>query len=246
MSALASCVSNLNFKWQLIKAHVAGFSLLATLLHKLILILFIWLVRIENAQYLKRLKYPVIFAFNHNNYFETLLVPCLLFALIKKPVSFALHWVFSFLPYVGWAVRQIRPILVYNRKTRLRFLLKHVPSSNPSVVAEAKARLQQGLSVGIFPEGGCNRSPYFLKRGRLGLGKIVRETGVPVVPCGIVFLAQEMRRRIPRWGRLVLRFGKAINFGSRVSKQILSTNQITDRVMQEISVLCGKKYCSQG
>lgn len=242
MATLANFLSSLNFKWQLIKARVEGLSWLASLLHKAILVLFIWLIKIENSQRLKKLKYPVIFAFNHNNYFETLLVPCVLFAMLRKPVSFAVHWVFNFMPYVGWAVRQIKPILVYNRKTRFKFLLKHLPARYPAVIDEAKTRLEQGLSVGIFPEGSCNRSPYYLRRGRLGLEKIVSESGVLVIPCGIVFLDQVRRKRIPRWGRLILRFGEAINFAEKANKQRLSRHHITDRVMHEISILCGKKY----
>ena len=124
-------------------------------------------------------------------------------------------------------------------------------------------RLRNGISVGIFPEGGLNRNTRKLNRGRLGIGEIILETGVPVVPVGVDFPVRRKYGKLPVLGRLEITIGKPLSFGHacdewreiaesprynekerRLKKNELCV-EIAHRVMWSIAPLCGKEYNSR-
>lgn len=55
---------------------------------------------------------------------------------------------------------------------------------NEAAIATALELLEQGLVVGIFPEGTRSR-PGHVKRGKTGIARIAALSGAPVVPIGI-------------------------------------------------------------
>lgn len=247
-------------KWKLLTTPVAGLKPVARLMHKIALLIFVWIVKIENAAALEKLRYPVVFALNHNSYFETLFVPSLLMALTGRKISFFVHWVFAHLPFTGWAVRQIDPVYVLTKRTHLPCLRSRRPSKKESAIDQAVARIRQGMSMGIFPEGGRNKDPHRLNRGRLGLGELVTRSNTTVVPVGIDFPARIRHRRIPVFGRVIVRIGTPItaiflrhglpefdestrhataDFKPRVHA---GYREITRLVMRRIARLCGKTY----
>lgn len=107
-----------------------------------------------------------------------------------------------------------------------------------------------GRSIGIFPEGKANADPRFLLRGRNGVGHLVLQTGVEVVPIGIDFERRPERERVPALGKIILRVGARLRFvGSR--RVFRGRKQRTlrrraaaavDLIMRNLAVLSGKAY----
>lgn len=203
---------------------------------------------------------PAIFAFNHNNYFETFLVPAyLMHELGDRNISFVIDWMFGRLPVLKTLLRQIEPVYVYGKKAKIPFLKPSPNVAAGSIVSQCRDRLRNNRSIGIFPEGKRNHSKELLRRARTGLGQIVLLADAPVVPVGIHFPARN-REKIPLIGRFELRAGKPMRFTelSDLYRQWLAAKGPEDRqnqavlnrlaqyvsyqVMTSISSLCGKRY----
>ncbi|TNJ40374.1 1-acyl-sn-glycerol-3-phosphate acyltransferase [Chlorobaculum thiosulfatiphilum] len=197
---------------------------------------------------------PCIYAFNHNNVFESLFVPVLLIWLLGgERVSFVIDWMFGRLPLVGWLMKQIDPIYVWHKRSTWAFLeRRRVKAASSSSRDECVRRLRAGASIGIFPEGTRNGDPFRLLKARPGIGSIALESGVPVIPVGIEFIAARRRGRMPLVGKIALRFGEPMRFerhrasvaasgGDRALRRRVA-GEIADEVMLAISSLCGKSY----
>ena len=62
---------------------------------------------------------PVIFAFNHNNYWETLLVGSYLVTMrTGKKIAFITDWMYGRLPLFSWLIKRIDPIYTYRKNPR--------------------------------------------------------------------------------------------------------------------------------
>ena len=86
----------------------------------------------------------------------------------------------------------------------------------PHALADLRRKLQEEKSIFIiFQEGGRSRDGS-MKPFKHGLGMLVAETNVPVVPCGLVgaFDALPPDRKIPRPGAIKLVIGDALDFAS--------------------------------
>jgi 1-acyl-sn-glycerol-3-phosphate acyltransferase len=243
-----------------LRAPVRGIGFVTRFLIKMVLILTGWLLRVEGGDTLARVTIPVIFALNHNNYFETFLVPSYLMYLTGKKVSMLIHWMFRFLPLLGWIMRRIDPVWVYNKRVRSRRLLRRKPKERTAAVDEAVTRLKAGVSIGIFPEGTRNPNPQFLLRGRRGIGEIALRTGVPVIPIGIDFPVRTRKNKIPLVGQTILKIGQPVDYNDERDQYLklnLSANtrdpalnrltadlahKIVHKVMKELALLSGKKY----
>jgi long-chain acyl-CoA synthetase len=92
--------------------------------------------------------------------------------------------------------------------------------------------LDRGYNVMVFPEG--VRTEGKLQRFRPGIGLLVAESKVPVLPIGLIGLG-EMKLRRQRWfrsGKLRVSVGSPIEFGPE-----LSAEEITERLRAEIARL---------
>jgi 1-acyl-sn-glycerol-3-phosphate acyltransferase len=105
--------------------------------------------------------------------------------------------------------------------------------------------LHAGKVLGIFPEG--TRSPDGrLYRGRPGVAKLALDTGVPIIPAGLVGTEkiQPIGTRIPRIKRASVIFGKPLDLskwaGVEVKSRVL--REITELLMHEIAALTGQEY----
>lgn len=213
------------------------------------------LAEVEGAEELQSTgTSPCIYAFNHNNAFESLFVPVLLIWLLGgECVSFVIDWMFGRLPVVGWLMKQIDPIYVWHKRSTLPFLeRRRVKAASSSSRDECVRRLRAGASIGIFPEGTRNSNPFRLLKARPGIGYIALESGAPVIPVGIEFIAARRRGRVPVIGKIALRFGEPMRFerhrasvaasgGDRAHRRRVA-GEIADEVMLAISSLCGKSY----
>jgi 1-acyl-sn-glycerol-3-phosphate acyltransferase len=86
----------------------------------------------------------------------------------------------------------------------------------PHALADLRRKLQEERAIFIiFPEGGRSRNGSMMPF-KHGLGMLVAETNVPVVPCGLVgtFEALPPHRKLPRPGRIKLVIGDARQFAS--------------------------------
>jgi len=264
-------LGSLKAKRDILRSPLRKFKFMTRWTLKLILIVFGHLIYIDRPERLKSCPWPAIFALNHNNYSESVLVPCILIYLCGgKKVSFLVHWVFKLFPFLNWMLKQINPIWIYNRRARVGWINKLKPLRQQDIFKQALLRFKNGQSVGIFPEGSRNNNPYTLKRGRMGLGRMVLESEVPVLPIGIDFPLRIKRDKIPFLGRIILRIGKPLYFSNerkkynrpriggrtartgeksqqaaqaRDQKQMLALySEVSHRIMKEISRLCGKVY----
>ena len=219
-------------------------------------------LRVENGVALTTTPDPVIFAFNHNNYWETLLVGSYLVTnRTGEKLAFIADWMFSRIPLFSWLLKRIDPIYTYRKTARFALLNKHQQKADGQAVCQAcLERLQNGQSLGIFPEGTRNNNPYQLKRGRKGVGEIALRSGVPVLPVGIDFPQRIRKGRIPRFSPIILRFGLPLDFSEecaayqavtrearlstleRKRLQVSLSSGVTHRVMLELARLSGKEY----
>jgi 1-acyl-sn-glycerol-3-phosphate acyltransferase len=237
---------------------VAGLKRIPLFLLKTILTLFGWLMTVEGEKKLPRGSGQVIFAANHNNYIETIFLPCLLMFLTGRKVSFFVHWMWKDFPLIGRLIRFIDPVWVWTLPVRFSFGRRLRSGGANSAVAAGVRRFREGTSLAIFPEGTRNHDPRFLLKGRRGLAEIALRTGAPVIPLGIDFPARMAKGMIPVIGKMVLSVGEPLSIeaerdawneneasgaadpGRRKASELV--RRVTDKAMEAISVLCGKKY----
>jgi 1-acyl-sn-glycerol-3-phosphate acyltransferase len=86
----------------------------------------------------------------------------------------------------------------------------------PHALADLRRKLQEEKAIFIiFPEGGRSRTGSIMPF-KHGLGMLIAETNVPVVPCGLVgtFEALPPDRTLPRPVAIKLLIGDALQFAS--------------------------------
>src|SRR5436190_13586445 len=89
-------------------------------------------------------------------------------------------------------------------------------SCGPHALADLRRKLQEEKAIFIiFPEGGRSRNGCMMPF-KHGLGMLVAETNVPVVPCGLVgtFEALPPHRKLPRPVKINLIIGDGLEFTS--------------------------------
>ncbi|MFZ5517744.1 MAG: lysophospholipid acyltransferase family protein [Candidatus Zhuqueibacterota bacterium] len=220
------------------------------------------LIKVENASRFTSPEDPVIYAFNHNNAFETVLIPAYLIRARRwKKVSFIIDWMYGKIPLVGWFCRQTEPVYVYNKRARFklyeRFRLQH---RSEDVFVKIIEKLNQQRSIGIFPEGKRNKNPYILRRGFNGVGYIALMAKAPVIPVGIEFQSSRKKGKMPGVGRFILRVGEPRIFAQAIhqveqierddsidphaKKKLIHfhASEVTYHIMMDISRLSRKEY----
>ena len=148
----------------------------------------LWLKEANGWEHILPVHDPFILAPNHASRAEALLLPALL-ALHRggRQVHFLADWNFLMWPLVGSLIRMNEPVIITRKSARPRFLnvLKPWYQTAESPFQSARRRLQEGQSLGIFPEGTVNEQRNNLLRGQSGVARLSLETGVPVIPVGL-------------------------------------------------------------
>ena len=105
----------------------------------------------------------------------------------------------------------------------------------------AAALLGEGRLVGMFPEGTRTRDGR-LNRGRTGVARIAVQTGVTVIPCGLVgvFEVCPPGVRVPRPRKVTVRFGEPMPPVPGSSPEQLRA--WTDELKRRICALSGQEY----
>lgn len=134
-----------------------------------------------------------ILACNH----VSVLDPLLLVASNTRVVSFLVAQEYYDKPWMRWLLEQTYSIPVRRDRRDVRALL------------QARRILEEGRVLGIFPEGGIQRSEI-----QKGVAWLVRESGAPVVPAHVGSVTQAssdlqtwLRRQHP-----LLRYGVPLHF----------------------------------
>lgn len=108
--------------------------------------------------------------------------------------------------------------------------------------------LRDGRLLGVYPEG--TRSPDGrLYRGKTGPVRMAIETGVPIVPCGVVGSdrAMPVGARIPRRQPVTVRYGRPLDFGRYRGEERdpFVVRTATDELMYEIMMQSGQQYVDE-
>jgi 1-acyl-sn-glycerol-3-phosphate acyltransferase len=202
-----------------------------------------------------------IYAFNHNNSIEVMMVPVLIiYHLGGRMISFVIDWMYGKVPVLGSLMDMTDPVYVYHKRSSLRWIeAKRMTRPLNDTVERCSDKLRSGKSIGIFPEGKRNRNPENLLKGKPGIGHITLNTGTTVVPVGIDFECRTKKKRIPVLGRTIVRIGKPLNFRhqsdhylalladtSCESNNNAELNQmaadVTHEIMLSLAELSGKQY----
>ncbi|WP_326692450.1 MULTISPECIES: lysophospholipid acyltransferase family protein [unclassified Streptomyces] len=114
-----------------------------------------------------------------------------------------------------------------------------------AAIDEGLGVLRKGELLGIYPEGTRSHDGRLYK-GRVGVAAMALGAGAPVVPCAMVgtFELQPPGRKMPRMGRVTIRFGKPLEFSrfAGMEKERTALRAITDEIIHEIMQLSGQEY----
>jgi 1-acyl-sn-glycerol-3-phosphate acyltransferase len=111
----------------------------------------------------------------------------------------------------------------------------------PHALADLRRKLQEEKAIFIiFPEGGRSRNGSMMAF-KHGIGMIVAETNVPVVPCGLVgtFEALPPHQKLPRLVAIKLQIGDALEFASTANDRE-GWSQIAHRVESSVRNLAAQ------
>lgn len=219
-------------------------------------------VRVQGLEHIRNRRGPMIFAFNHNNSIETILVPAfLVYHSGGQKISFVIDWMFGKIPLIEQLFEQTDPVYVYHKRSTLRFLESQRPKAvRPAdVVSVCCEKLGDGKRIGIFPEGKRNKDPFRLQQAKPGIGHIALRSQAPVVPVGINCVSGGKNKKVRSLGKISLNIGEPLRFDdlAKAYRQADSSDfsplpadrerhmlarAVTNRVMSVIAGLCGKEY----
>src|SRR5919198_3324787 len=160
---------------------------------------------------------PVIFAANHRSFLD----PFVIGMLARRPIYFVAKRELFERPLVAWFLSALGAFPIDRG------------ASDQDAMATAKAILERGDGLLIFPEGTRIR-PGSLGRPKRGVGRLALETGAPVVP--VAFIGTEAIRkgwRI-RPKKIRARIGRPLTFPKvdEVSPQLAAA--VTDRIWPNV------------
>ncbi len=115
-----------------------------------------------------------------------------------------------------------------------------------AAIRRAQATLEQGIALGMFPEGTRSRTGA-LKEGLPGAGMIALRSGAQIVPMAIIgserLPGNGLRARRGRFRRGVeVRMGAPFQLGMPEDGSRLNAGQATDQIMRAIAALLPEEY----
>ena len=174
---------------------------------------------------------PVILAANHLSFVDSIVIPIV----APRPVAFLAKAEYFRLPGVkGWVtgtgLRAIDAIPVQRGAHR----------AAQASLELALGVLAEGRAFGIHPEGSRSRDGR-IYRGRTGVAWLALTSGAPVVPVAVrgTDRIQPVGARIPRPGRITVRFAPPLVFDTTVNNG-QTRRAVTDDIMAAIAALSGQ------
>jgi 1-acyl-sn-glycerol-3-phosphate acyltransferase len=204
------------------------------------------LVGVEGAEAIAEANDPFILVANHSTRVEAILLPCLL-AMMRGGcrVHFLADWNFALIPPVGLLYWLGETIVLTRKSAKPRFLnvFKPLFTSRATGFERARQRLEAGQSVGVFPEGTTNRRPDRLLRGYSGAAQLSLNTGLPLLPVGMVYPERDPAAQIRDQDPLRIRIGQPLYPDKAVTRpELAEVRAWHARMMQEIARLSGKHW----
>ncbi len=187
------------------------------------LVRFFVTLEVRGAERLEKLTGPVIFVANHLSYFDQ---PSLMSALpreIRYHTATAAWEEFFFGDYHG--LNRLWRRLAYEYATWFFNLFPLPQTSGFSGSLGFMGKLaDSGTNILIFPEGGHSRDGK-LQSFEQGLGIIVKELGIPVVPIKISGTEQVLApaASFPKQGKVTVTFGEPLRFRFEEPGEIVET-----------------------
>lgn len=115
---------------------------------------------------------PAVLVCNHVSFVDSLVI----MAAIRRPIRFVIDHRIYETPLANTLFRHSRTIPIATAKES--------PAQKEAAFAEVASALRNGELIGLFPEGGITRNGE-IDRFRYGVGRIVGETPVPVIPMAL-------------------------------------------------------------
>jgi 1-acyl-sn-glycerol-3-phosphate acyltransferase len=172
-----------------------------------------WLLRVLNGVHIKvegteniPRDQGVVVMSNHQSQWETFYLQLLI-----SPQATILKRELLWVPFFGWALALLKPIAI-NRKQRATAL--------KTIMKVGKQRLDDGISVVIYPEG-TRQAPGTIGNFSSGGARLALHADAPILPvvhnAGYCWPARSMKR-FP--GTIHMKIGKPIDPHSKDVKQI--------------------------
>jgi 1-acyl-sn-glycerol-3-phosphate acyltransferase len=141
---------------------------------------------------------PAVVAANHPSYLD----PVLLSLQVRRPIRFMAWEALFRVPLLGALIRTFGAFPVDTR-----------PGKGREAYARAKALVQSGEVVGLFPEGHRSRTGWMEPHLREGAARLSWETGALLVPATIAgaYRAWPHFQALPRPARIRVRYHEAID-----------------------------------
>jgi 1-acyl-sn-glycerol-3-phosphate acyltransferase len=177
-----------------------------------------------------------ILASNHVSILDSIYLPLML----DRPVTFAAKSEY----FTGTRLVE-RFTSAYLRATKQLSTDRTGPRAAQDMLHAALDRLRAGELFGIYPEG--TRSPDGrLYRGRIGVGWLAVNSGVPVIPVAMKGTERILPpgRTIPRPGRIEIIVGEPLKLRPEAfdGPAARVRRAVTDEVMRAIGELSGQEY----
>jgi 1-acyl-sn-glycerol-3-phosphate acyltransferase len=175
---------------------------------------------------------PVILAANHLSFLDSFLIPLI----APRPVVFLAKEEYFTAPGVKGRL---------SRATLTAVDAIPVPRgahrAAQAALEAALGVLAEGRAFGIHPEGSRSRDGR-LYRGRTGVAWLAFASGAPVVPVAILGTdrIQPVGARLPRPGRVTVRFGAPLRFAAATGSAARARREATDEIMAAIQGLSGQ------
>ena len=115
---------------------------------------------------------PAVLVCNHVSFVDSLVI----MAAVRRPIRFVIDHRIYETPLANTLFRHSRTIPIATAKES--------PTQKEAAFAEVASALRNGELIGLFPEGGITRNGD-IDRFRYGVGRIVGETPVPVIPMAL-------------------------------------------------------------
>jgi len=177
----------------------------------------------------------VILAVNHLSALDSVVIPLV----APRPVAFLAKAEYFERPgFTGWLIRTLLTAIdaVPVRRGGHR--------TAQASLETALEILAAGRAFGIHPEGSRSRDGR-LYRGRTGVAWLALTSRAPVVPVAVLGTdrIQPVGARLPRIGRVTVRFGAPLHFGQPPAgyRAGPTRRMVTDEVMAAIRELSGQE-----
>jgi glycerol-3-phosphate dehydrogenase (NAD(P)+) len=164
---------------------------------------------------------PVLMASNHRSFADPFMIGCCL----GRPLHFVAKIELFDKRWKAWLLLALGAFPIRRGE------------SDEEAMKTARVILERGGVVGIFPEGTRVR-PGPLGEPRRGVGRLVLETGAPVVPVAVLGTERLRRGWLIRPGRVTVRCGRALTFPRPLDREPRRSlaQEISNRVWSCISL----------